>query len=259
MLPNTVQAGLTAGLALWLVALPASAQEKAKSDQREEPRPGPVLPAGTRIPMVLQNSVNTKNARVGDQLYFQTIYPVVANNRILIPVGSYVRGSVTFAKRPGRIKGRGELHVRFDELTLPNGYTVKLQASLSNAGTVNNEEVNREEGGIKSDSSKAEDIGTVATSVAAGVGIGAAIGRGSGKGMGIGALVGVGAGLAAVLLTRGRELILPRGTTVEIALDRPLELDPVLVQFDWTGHSSDLPGPAPRPQQRNPLRPRIPF
>ena len=166
--------------------------------------------------MVLQNSVNTKNARVGDQLYFQTIYPVVVNNRILIPVGSYVRGSVTFAKRPGRIKGRGELYVRFDELTLPNGYTVKLQASLSNAGTVNNEEVNREEGGIKSDSSKAEDIGTVATSGAAGVGIGAAIGRGSGKGMGIGALVGVGAGLAAVLLTRGRELILPRGTTVEI-------------------------------------------
>ncbi len=91
------------------------------------------------------------------------------------------------------------------------------------------------------------------------MGIGAAIGRGSGKGMGIGALVGAGAGLAAVLLTRGRELILPRGTTVEIALDRPLELDPALVQFDWTGHSSDLPGPAPRPQQRNPLRPRIPF
>lgn len=118
MLPSTVRAGLTAGLALWLTALPLAAQEEAKSNQREEPRAGPVLPAGTRIPMVLQNSVNTKNARVGDQLYFQTIYPVVANNRILIPVGSYVRGSVTFTKRPGRIKGRGELHVRFDELTL---------------------------------------------------------------------------------------------------------------------------------------------
>ncbi|MFB3141112.1 MAG: hypothetical protein ACE1Z1_07955, partial [Candidatus Acidiferrales bacterium] len=83
MLPSTVRAGLTAGLALWLVALPASAQEEAKSTQSEEQPPAAVLPAGTRIPLVLENTINTKNARVGDRLYFQTIYPVVVNNRIL--------------------------------------------------------------------------------------------------------------------------------------------------------------------------------
>ncbi|MCH8948741.1 MAG: TrbI/VirB10 family protein [Candidatus Acidiferrales bacterium] len=257
MLPSTVRAGLTAGLALWLVALPASAQEKAKSTQREEPPPAAVLPAGTRIPLVLENTINTKNARVGDRLYFQTIYPVVVNNRILIPAGSYVRGSVTFTKRPGRIKGRGELHVRFEELTLPNGYTVDLQASLAGVGTTGNEEVNREEGGIKGEGSKGEDVRTVATTTSAGAGIGAIAGRG--KGVAIGAGVGAAAGLAAILLTRGRELVLPRGTTVEIALDRPLELDPALVQFDWTGQGTAPSGPTPRLRQRNPLRPRIPF
>ena len=190
MLPSTVRAGLTAGLALWLVALPASAQEEAKSTQREEPPPAAVLPAGTRIPLVLENTIKTKNARVGDRLYFQTIYPVGVNNRILIPAGSYVRGSVTFTKRPGRIKGRGELHVRFEELTLPNGYTVDLQASLAGVGTTGNEEVNREEGGIKGEGSKGEDVRTVATTTSAGAGIGALAGRG--KGVALGAGVGAG-------------------------------------------------------------------
>jgi len=29
--------------------------------------------------------------------------------------------TVTQVKKPGRVKGRGELYVRFDTLTLPNG------------------------------------------------------------------------------------------------------------------------------------------
>ena len=186
MISKLLRTGVKTGLALWLVALPASAQEEAKPNQSEEPPPAAALPAGTRIPLVLENTINTKNARVGDRLYFQTIYPVVVNSRILIPAGSYVRGSVTFAKRPGRIKGRGELHVRFEELTLPNGYTVDLQASLAGAGTTGNEEVNREEGGIKGEGSKGEDVRTVATTTSAGAGIGAIAGRGKGAAIGAG-------------------------------------------------------------------------
>ena len=41
----------------------------------------------------------------------------------MIQPGSYVPGSVTQVKRPGRVKGRGELYVHFDSLTLPNGVT----------------------------------------------------------------------------------------------------------------------------------------
>src|SRR3970282_504623 len=151
-------------------------------------------------------------AEPGDPLYFETTYPDVVNTRILIPVGSFVRGTLTEVKRPGRIKGRGELHVRFDELTLPNAYTVSLTASLATTGAREGEEVDREEGSVKSDSTKGEDIGTVATTGAAGAGIGGL--AGGAKGAGIGAGVGAAAGLAAVLLTRGRELELPRGAPV---------------------------------------------
>ncbi|MFQ5723368.1 MAG: hypothetical protein ACE5G6_02660 [Terriglobia bacterium] len=193
---------------------------------------------------------------MGDPVYFETIFPVVVDNRILIPVGSFVRGSVTHVKRPGRIRGRGELHVRFDELILPNGYTVNLSASLASTGARQGEEVDRGEGRVRSDSSKGEDVATVATTGVTGAGIGAI--AGGAKGTAIGAGAGAAAGLIATLFTRGRELELPRGTTVDIEINRPLELDPTLARFDWTGQGTSLPAPEGRQSERR-IFPRIPF
>src|SRR3972149_1032754 len=206
LFPMFLLAGLLAAQEPELKPAPA-----AKS--AETPLAKVVVPGGTHLPLVLQNTISTKTAEPGDPLYFETTYPVVVNNRILIPVGSFVRGTLTEVKRPGRI--RGELHVRFDELTLPNGYTVNLTASLATTGAREGEEVDREEGSVKSDSTKGQDIGTVATTGGAGAGIGAIAARGGGKGTAIGAGVGAAVGLAAVLLTRGREMELTRGTTVD--------------------------------------------
>src|SRR5579862_2023767 len=80
-----------------------------------------VVASGTRIPLGLINTVTTKNAAEGDRVYLETVFPILANGRIVIPPGSYVAGTVTEVKRPGRVKGRGELYLRFDSLTLPNG------------------------------------------------------------------------------------------------------------------------------------------
>jgi hypothetical protein len=46
------------------------------------------------------------------------------------------------------------------------------------------------------------------------------------RGAGIGAGIGAGAGIATVLLTRGREVELPRGATLDVVLDRALRLEP---------------------------------
>jgi type IV secretion system protein VirB10 len=78
---------------------------------------------GTRIPLGLINSVSTKHSAAGDRIYLETVFPIVIDSHIVIPPGSYVTGTVTEVKRPGRVKGRGELYVRFDSLTLPNGVT----------------------------------------------------------------------------------------------------------------------------------------
>src|SRR5919197_1836249 len=90
-----------------------------ESNRHEADAPAPgeyTLAAGTKVPLSLINSVSTKHSAEGDNVYLETVYPIMANGRIVLPVGSYVVGTVTQVRRPGRVKGRGEFYVRFDSL-----------------------------------------------------------------------------------------------------------------------------------------------
>jgi hypothetical protein len=44
---------------------------------------------------------------------------------------------------------------------------------------------------------------------------------------------------------------MPRGSTVDIVLDRPLYLDPAKLNFSDLGRASQLPGPPIRPPARS--------
>jgi hypothetical protein len=211
------------------------------------------LPTGTHIPLVLHNAVSTRSAQPGDPVYFETSFPVMLNGKVVVPAGSWVSGEVTEAKRPGRVKGRAELMVRLNTLILPNAYMISLAASPGNAGTGGNETTDHE-GKIKGDTDKGADVGTVMKTTAAGAGIGG-IAAESAKGAGIGAGVGAAVGLATVLLSRGPEAELPRGTTLDAILDHPILLDADKVQFSSPGQASALPGPP----NREPVRNKSPF
>lgn len=216
------------------------------------------VPAGTHIPLVLHNAISTRSARPGDPVYFETLFPVIIDGRVVIPAGSYVSGEVTQSKRPGRVKGRGELAIKLTTMILPNAYIVKLDAAPGgNMGTGGNESINGE-GTIKGDSDKGSDAGTVVRSTAEGAGVGAAVGAATGhigEGAGIGVGAGAAAGLAEVLLSRGPEAELPRGTTLDAVLDRPVYLDSDKVKFTGPGQASSIAGPP----DREPQRQRIPF
>lgn len=71
---------------------------------RDQIRDQIVLPAGTHLPLQLRNGVNTGTAKTGDVVYFETTHPISLGNRVVIPVGSFVRGVILTAKRPGRIR-----------------------------------------------------------------------------------------------------------------------------------------------------------
>jgi type IV secretion system protein VirB10 len=167
------------------------------------------VPAGTRVAVVLENGISTRSAKAGDSLYFRTSFPITQNNRVIIPVGSYLRGELLESKRPGRVKGRGEFRMRLNTLILPDG-------------------------------------ATVATTTVTGAGIGA-IAAGA-KGAGIGAGIGGLAGLGAVLLTRGPEAQLPRGSTLDIVLEHALALDADQIQYKTVGDSSPITPPPARPE-----------
>ena len=187
-----------------------------------------IVPAGTRLPLVLRNAINTRTAKLGDSVYFETAYPIAANNRIAIPMGAFVRGEILEAKRPGRIHGRGELRMALEQMTYPNGYTIELLATPSSVDPNTGSGVNAQKT-IEGPSSSLRDTTAVLLTTAGGAYIGAVAGGVSNGAPGRGALIGGGAGglgaLIAVLATRGPEAELPRGTMMDVVFDRPLILD----------------------------------
>ena len=202
-----------------------------------------IVPSGTRLAVVLENGISTRSAKAGDSLYFHTAFPVTQNNQVVIPVGSYLRGTLLESKRPGRVKGRGEFRMRLESLILPNGYTVDLLAAPRSADT-GGKETTDPEGKVTGEGGKGKDVGTVATTTVTGAGIGAI--AGGAKGAGIGAGVGGLIGLGAILLTRGPEAQLPRGTTMDIVLERQLAMDSSYVQFSNTGTAQPITPPQTR-------------
>ena len=221
--------------------------------QAQNPKVYEVQP-GTRIPLSLVNSVGAMGAAPGDPVYLQTTFPIVVDGRIAIPAGSYVSGAVTDVKRAGRVKGRSEIHLRFHTLTLPNGVVRDFGGKPAGLDAGINASVDRDEGLIQSRSNVGGDAKTVAIPAAAGASVGASAGgivsrtglpfgsggwngtaQGVATGAGIGAGVGAGVGIAVVLLTRGPEVVLARGTSVDMVLDR-------VVKFEEAELSSSSPG-----------------
>ena len=186
------------------------------------------VPTGTRLPLVLRNGINTRTAKAGDSVYFETAYPVARNNRIVIPMGSFVRGQIVEAKRPGRIRGRGEFRIALEQMMLPNGYTIELTATPSSVDRDGKEGVTPE-GVVTGPGAVGRDVGTVLLATAIGGPVGGYAGLLAGSpsraSLAIGHGAGAAAGLLTVLLTRGPEAELPRGTTLDVVLDHALLLD----------------------------------
>jgi len=192
---------------LWLLILPLGASE---------------IPQGTHLLLRMVNSIDTRTAAEGNQVYLRTDSPLVADSQVVVPVGAYVQGTVAQIKRSGRVKGRAELSIRLDTLTLADGKVLKFSPRLSAVDSAgSNQKVTGENDRIRQGS----DVGHDATRIAILAGTGASIGglatqtvRGAGIGAGAGAAVGV----AVALLTRGREVELRQGATLDVVLDRAL-------------------------------------
>src|SRR3984893_6783013 len=214
-----------------------------------------VVPPGTKVPLSMINSVSTKTASEGERIYLETVFPILANGKIVIPPGSYVAGTVTQVKRPGRARGRGQLYVRFDSLTLPNGVTRDFRARIGALDGRSTEELDKAEGKIKSEGNKSGDLKTIAEGAGIGAGVGSIAGGTAGHvgmGAGIGAAAGATAGLIGVLLSRGPEAVLAKGTTVEMVLDRAIVFDSKEIDFSNALPSRSVnEGPGPLPSKKS--------
>jgi hypothetical protein len=185
------------------------------------------VPAGTKILLSLKSAINTKTAQQGDGVYLVSTFPVIGNARTMIPVGVYVQGVVDRVVRPGRIKGRAQLDLHFTTIIFPNGSVVEVPGVLNSLPGSDGPKVKGSEGTVEQAGNKGRDIGNIAKGAAIGAEAGVLGGAASGnvaKGVGYGGLAGAAAGTIYTLFTRGNDIVIPQGTSVEMVLQRPLVL-----------------------------------
>jgi hypothetical protein len=190
------------------VMLPTPAATVIDSDRSIEPAALQriTLPAGTRLTLVMGTGVSSRSSHVEQPVQATLARAIVIDGTTLVPAGSAVSGYVSQAERSGRVKGRARIGVRFNTLRV-DGARYRVQTAS----------INRVAPGTKKDD---------AVKIGIGAGAGAVVGAiaGGKKGAAIGSAVGGGGGTGVVLATRGREVSLPRGTTVTTRLTEPLTI-----------------------------------
>jgi len=180
-----------------------------------------VLPEGTRLTLQLNKNLSTKTNSEGDSFTAVVTTPVYLGDRMAIPKGSVVNGSISRILRPGRFKGKAMMNLRFQSIDIPGRGQTPIVATLVRMDPDGNGSI-ISEGTAEGEGSTAKDAGRVLTPAIIGAGIGTL--AGGGKGAGIGAGLGTAIGLASVFTSRGKDLEVHRGSTLDIVLDRPLAI-----------------------------------
>jgi type IV secretion system protein VirB10 len=173
------------------------------------------IPQGAHVLLRMVNSISTRTAKVGDYVYLRTSVPIVVKGEVVAPAESYVQGVVSFVKRPGRVSGRAELGVRLDTLTLHSGRVYSGDGG---------QKVDDRESAVKQGGQTGHDAARIAITAGTGAALGAMVDR-SWRGAGIGAGAGTAVGMATALLSRGREVELRQGSTLDVMFDRAVPLE----------------------------------
>jgi hypothetical protein len=196
-----------------------------------------VIPAGTKIPLLLKQAISTKNAREGDAVYAETAFPFVMNDRILIPAGTYIQGKIVHTEHAGRSKKRAEMLIHFTSMIYPTGYTVMLPGSVDNTPGADSSGVKDREGTIQQDKDTGKRIEDAAKGGAVGGTVGSIGGLAAGgiNGARYGGLAGLAGGVAWALLKHGPELKLEVGTSLEMEVQRDIPVDATRIQVAKAG------------------------
>ena len=163
------------------------------------------IPAGTILPVTLETSVGSDISRVEQPVHGHLRRAVMLHGTQVLPAGTGVSGYVSAARRPGKVKGRGYIAMRFTQIDTPGPGSERITTAPV---------------GRLAPSTKETDAVKILAPAAAG----AVIGRlASGKGAAAkGALIGGTAGTGYVLATRGKDVRLGKGAALAVKLTAPV-------------------------------------
>lgn len=163
------------------------------------------VPSDAVLGLQIERTVSSELARVEDRVDARVTRDVRVADRVAIPAGSTVRGSVSEVDRGGRIKGKARLAIKFHTIVLADGTQLPLKTDA----------VVRE--GASPGGESAAKVGGAAIGGAI---LGAILG--GGKGAAIGGAVGAGAGTAAAMTNDRNAATLAAGTTVTVRMQAPI-------------------------------------
>jgi hypothetical protein len=178
------------------------------------------LPAGTAVKMKLETRISTQTTKVGDNFAGRVTEPVMIENRVVIPVGAAIEGHVAKISEPRRVKGRPEIDLRPDTLTMPDGNKFNISAVVVDTDKNSGTSVN-DEGKIKGPGATSSDKKEILIGTGAGLGVGAI--ADGGKGAVVGAMIGASVTVAH-WLTKHHSAELPAGSEITMELSRPMAM-----------------------------------
>lgn len=177
------------------------------------------VPDGTRFLVRLEDELSTRKSKVNKKFKAHTLEPLQAADGTILPPGAEVRGHISRIESAG-LTGRARLWLTFDEIRTPAGKMPLVAEVVGVPGDFSVRQGESKEGEIEARTSKGRrDV----EAAAAGAAIGAVAGATAkgGKGAGIGAALGAATGFL-ISSGIGQELDLPKGTKLELELERSL-------------------------------------
>jgi hypothetical protein len=179
------------------------------------------IPAGTHVLLRMEHSVSSHTAKAGDGVHLRTSTPVSVDGRIVLPVGTWVSGTIQRVRRRGRLHGQGRLEIGLETLLLPTGSAVSISPLVAVTA--------------KSDSNASRNRGGDGRGLLI-TGVGMLAGYGAGgiasvwshdeetvAGVGFG--VGIATAIATAILTRNRDVEFSTGATLDVVFDHPVRVD----------------------------------
>jgi hypothetical protein len=192
------------------LSVQVDAQTKPSIRRRSTRRAVPLVPVGTNLRVRLDDTLSSKDNRVGDRFTATVVDPSRFDE-------ARVTGHISSIQKSGKVKGRTSMNLAFDSIELRDGRRGTLHGYVTrvygeNAGRAD------EEGGVESGSRgkqtlKRAGIGGVAGAIIGGI-------AGGGKGAAIGLIVGGAGGAGSLMIKGSKELKLESGTELLVHVTR---------------------------------------
>ena len=195
-----------------LLAVPAiaDAQRTRPRLRRPAPRYTPIVAVGTNLKVRLNETLSSKDSRMGDKFTATVIDPVRLSE-------ATVNGHIRSITKSGKIQGRTTMNLAFDSINLTDGRHGIMHGYVTRVYGENASRAD-EEGGVQSGSRSKQTIKRGAIGAGAGAIIGGIIG--GGKGAGIGLLIGGAGGVGSLAVQGSKELKIESGTEMLVHVTR---------------------------------------